>query len=243
MDNKSIIPFNLEAFKAGQKALTRDGRVATFVGICKECHSRSRLCVHIQGCGHLYTYFESGIYPDETQLSPRDLVSMVSRHQSLIDSYDPEDTWQASSQHGEWETIVAGEPMWFESSEYRIHPHNDLIKAQRNGAIIEKWVEAYHPTWFTCYGAPICDEDATYRVMPEEHKTKAFMKGYANTLKILNKRACKAKPTTKTIYEWMVRGEFGYWHLNGLLLTEDEAAKEFAEYEYKKTGRDWEVEV
>ena len=58
-----------------------------------------------------------------------------------------------------------------------------------------------------------------------------------------NSEAFKTEPKTKTVYEWMVRGEFGYWHLNGLLLTEDEAAKEFADYEYKKTGRSWEVEV
>lgn len=218
MTTKPTIPFNLEAFKAGQKALTCDGRVATFVGICEECHPRNRLCVHIQGCGYLYTYFESGIYPDKTQLSPRDLVSMASRHQHLIDSYDSEDTWQASSQHGEWETIVAGEPMWFESSEYRIHQHNDLIKALKNGAKIEckhkgeDWHDASSDDIWSWY------EEAEYRIKPEE-------------------------PETKTIYEWMVKGEFGYWHLNGLLLTEDEAAKEFAEYEYKKTGRSWEVTI
>lgn len=237
-------PFDLEAFKQGRKALTRDGRVATFVGICKECRDSNRLIVHVQGYGAIFTYFVNGGYPDEdSALHSFDLVSMVSRHQHLIDSYDSEDTWQASSQHGEWETIVAGEPMWFESSEYRIHPHNDLIKAQRNGAIIEKWVEAYHPTWFTCYGAPIWDEDATYRVMPEEHKTKAFMKGYANTLKILNKRACKTKPKTKTVHEWIWKNSEGYWFLADVLSTEEEAAEAYSLYEYKKTGRSWEVEV
>lgn len=40
-------PFNLEAFKAGQKALTRDGRVATFVGICEECPNKEQLIAYI----------------------------------------------------------------------------------------------------------------------------------------------------------------------------------------------------
>ena len=53
----------------------------------------------------------------------------------------------------------------------------------------------------------------------------------------------KPEPATKTIYEWIVKGEFGHWNVNGLLLTEDEAAKEFADRKYKKTGRSWEVEV
>ena len=86
-------PFDLEAFKSGQKAITRSGRVATFVGICNECRASNRLVAHILGYDSVFTYFASGVYPDEdNRYSMYDLVSMVSRHQHLIDSYDPTET-------------------------------------------------------------------------------------------------------------------------------------------------------
>ena len=77
-------PFDLDKFKAGHKALTRGGRVATFVGICNECRASNRLVAHIHGYDPVFTYFASGIYPDEdNRYSIYDLVSMVSQHQEL----------------------------------------------------------------------------------------------------------------------------------------------------------------
>lgn len=86
-------PFNLEAFKAGQKALTREGRVATFVGICEDCNDSGKVIFHVSGRqGVLSVPYSGAHYVDWDD----NLVSMVSRHQHLIDSYNPEDTWQWS---------------------------------------------------------------------------------------------------------------------------------------------------
>lgn len=238
-------PFDLEAFKKGHKALTRDGRVATFIGVCEECSELHQLIIHIERKKYTLALQESGTL-FESALSAVDLVSMVSRHQALIDAYDPEDTWQFCKQttyYGtDWETCT-GTPEWNEDEQYRIHPHNDLIKAQRNGAIIEKWVEAHRPCWFTCYGEPDWDEKATYRVMPEEEKTAAFMRGYTKTLKVLNKsQSSTTKPKTKKVYEWMCKAGSGNWVIQPVLYTEEQAYEQ-KWIEYKKTGRSWEVEV
>ena len=219
----NILPFDLESFKAGQKALTRDGRVAMFVGICEACEEFSRLLVLLEGEDQVMFYSLKGTFEQSigTYTESRyDLVSMKSRHQHLIDSYDPEDTWQEGvARHGNLETntfivwFCIDKPSWNEQRDYRLHPHNDLIKAWKKGAKIEisrdglTWEDTDEPAWNVALH---------YRIK---------------------------QTTNKTVYEWMVKGELGYWHLNGLLLTEDEAAKEFADYEYKKTGRHWEWEV
>lgn len=160
----NLIPFDLENFKAGQKALTRNGRIATFIGVCNECRASNRLVAHIHGYDSVFTYFASGVYPDEdNRYSLYDLVSMVSRHQALIDSYDPEDTWQWS-RIGENDWAVAATPSWYETLDYRLHPHNDLIKAHKSGAKIElsrngvKWEDADEPAW---------NKEWHYRIKPE----------------------------------------------------------------------------
>ena len=145
-------PFNLEDFKKGQKALTRDGRVVTFVGVCDECAKQNKLIVNMQGCASTDAYNLDGAFYTNKAQSSYDLVSMVYRHQHLIDSYDPEDTWQVhTKQSGEWVTIE--EPDWDEDYDWRIHPHNDLIKAHKKGAKIEayivgNWVEKPNPDWY-----------------------------------------------------------------------------------------------
>lgn len=156
-------PFDLEAFKAGQKALTRDGRVVTFVAICDTCEYRERMVVKIDGLSHVSAYPIDGICFNQKM----HLVSMVSRRQALIDSYDPEDTWQVYN-YGEWSTLKV-EPEWHEELSYRLHPHNDLIKAWKKGAKIEVfshdgvadeqyWYPAPNPSW---------DENVSYRIKSE----------------------------------------------------------------------------
>ena len=206
--------FNLEAFKNGKKAITRSGRVATFVGICNECRASNRLVAHIQGYDSVFTYFASGVYPDEdNRYSMYDLVSMVSRHQHLIDSYDPEDTWQFKKTIKKvWDTLQNTDPQWLEDYDYRLHPHNDLIKAWKKGAkikayIVGDWVEEPNPDWY---------EDTKYRI----------------------------KPSTKTVYEYIVKNAFGTWSLHTALIEEDEAEDYFKQFKgFVKTGRSWEVEV
>lgn len=156
-------PFDLEAFKKGHKALTRDGRVATFIGVCEECSELHQLIIHIERKKYTSALQESGTL-FESALSAVDLVSMVSRHQHLIDAYDPEDTWQINI-GGVW--CVISEPEWFEDFDYRLHPHNDLIKAHKNGAKIEsyivgEWIEEPTIDWHA---------DTQYRIKP---KTKTI---------------------------------------------------------------------
>ncbi len=150
MNNKPTIPFNLEAFKSGQKALTRDGRVATFVAICEECEEFSRLLVLLKGEEQVMFFSLNGQFeqPIKTYDESRyDLVSMVSRHQALINSYNPEDTWQVYN-IDTWNTL-GGVPNWEEGLNYRLHPHNELIKAWKAGIKILEvtTVEVYEDTY------------------------------------------------------------------------------------------------
>lgn len=206
--------FNLEDFKNGKKALTRDGRVATFVGICDECSDDYKLLAIIAGHNSVSSYFLSGnVYENRKLDSDSDLVSMVSRHQALIDSYDPEDTWQYKIQTYESWFDMPDEPHFEEGRDYRLHPHNDLIKSWKKGAKIEAyivgdWVEEPNPDWY---------EDTQYRIKPEQK--------------------------TKTVYEWLYKIEADRYQLHPYLMDEEEAKVNFGKYAHKKTGRSWEVEV
>lgn len=157
MSEQKQIPFDLEKFKAGQKAYIIEGkcfqyRFTTSEGrICVEYEKALPLCEKIQ------------VYHLETLKK----AHMVSRHQYLIDNYDPEDTWQYKNMQfnpirRNW-AICNGEPEWHEGLNYRLHPHNDTIKAWKKGAKIESyivgdWVEEPNPDW---YG------DTQYRIKPE----------------------------------------------------------------------------
>jgi hypothetical protein len=90
-------------------------------------------------------------------------------HQDLIDSYQEGQAWQFKRINQEsWENCVLllkqmwFEPHWEELYTYRLHPHNDLIQAHRNGAkiqayIVGDWVDEAHPDWY---------EDTQYRIQP-----------------------------------------------------------------------------
>ena len=157
-------PFDLEAFKAGQKALTRLGNIVEYVGFCSKCTEGNRLIGYVN-CGNVWVsrYYENGRHNKDHE-SEFDLVSMVSRHQALIDSYNPEDTWQCKAEGLEWVTLNTDlHPSFDDKYEWRLHPHNDLIKAWKKGAKIEAyivgdWVEEPNPDWY---------EDTQYRIKPE----------------------------------------------------------------------------
>jgi hypothetical protein len=91
-------------------------------------------------------------------------------HQDLINSYKKGQAWQykgATKNTSFWSDSIDDEgdwcePSWLSSVQYRLHPHNDLIQAHRNGAVIEYltedgWVETTNPTW---------NEDTQYRIKP-----------------------------------------------------------------------------
>lgn len=86
-------PFDLEAFKKGQKALTRDGRVATFVGVCEKCGPWHRLFAHIKGETLARNYFGDGTYANQLEPHCLDLVLVGDDTQELIEalkSYTPQ---------------------------------------------------------------------------------------------------------------------------------------------------------
>jgi hypothetical protein len=55
----------------------------------------------------------------------------------------------------------------------------------------------------------------------------------------------KQEPKTKILKKWMSRSDKNsYWWIADFIMTEDEAKIYFeSSYEYKPTGREWEVEV
>jgi hypothetical protein len=58
--------------------------------------------------------------------------------------------------------LMPCEPAWKEDTQYRLHPHNDLIQAHHNDAEIQayirgNWEKATNPTWA---------EDIQYRIKP-----------------------------------------------------------------------------
>ena len=146
-------PFDLEAFKAGQKAI----HVNSF-----SKNTVSFLTVSSKGL-IVFEYDDDGVVSNSTLKTMEDYYVMASRHQALIDAYDPEDTWQFNVKtYDEWFDIK-GKPEWEEGREFRLHPHNDLIKAWKKGAKIEAyivgdWVEEPNPDWY---------EDTKYRIKQE----------------------------------------------------------------------------
>lgn len=74
--------FDLEAFKTGTPAYTRDGRKATFVGICERCEINSKLLAYIEGSPQVAQLFLDGRF-DEYMDEPEDLVRMPTPYDHL----------------------------------------------------------------------------------------------------------------------------------------------------------------
>ena len=50
--------------------------------------------------------------------------------------------------------------------------------------------------------------------------------------------------STKTVYEWMYKAKYSKkWIIAPMLMTDEEASNFYTDFEYKKTGRSFEVEV
>jgi hypothetical protein len=79
-------------------------------------------------------------------------------HQDLIDSYQEGQAWQyRNDSDADWVDLstrfVYRQPAWKKDTQYRLHPHNDLIQAHRNGAKIQvyihgDWVDEPDPDWY-----------------------------------------------------------------------------------------------
>jgi hypothetical protein len=76
-----------------------------------------------------------------------------------MDTYQDGQAWQYRiDDAADWLNLftqfVYQQPAWNEDTQYRLHPHNDLIQAHRNGAKIQAyicgdWVEEPNPDWCT----------------------------------------------------------------------------------------------
>jgi hypothetical protein len=97
-------------------------------------------------------------------------------HQHLVDSYQVGQAWQCMPagtsayrdciRNGVWV-----EPEWDESTAYRLHPHNELIQAHRDGAKIQyyahgEWIEETYPAWY---------EGIQYRIKPDTNIVYEWM--------------------------------------------------------------------
>jgi hypothetical protein len=88
-------------------------------------------------------------------------------HQDLMDSYQDGQSWQYRvDDNTDWVNLftqfACHQPAWYDDTQYRLHPHNELIQAHRNGAKIQAyicgdWVEESNPDWY---------EDTQYRIKP-----------------------------------------------------------------------------
>lgn len=145
-------------------------------------------------------------------------------HQDLIDSYQEGQAWQAyNKSNGEWYNLRKSntwlQPVWDANTEYRLHPHNEVIQAHRNGATIQ-CLDAEFTNWQTI--------DSHAYIWWLEHIQY------------------RVKPNTKTVYEWMYNAKYSKkWIIELMLMTEEEASNFYTntDFEYKKTGRSFEVEV
>jgi hypothetical protein len=101
-----------------------------------------------------------------TNIVLEEVVETRHVHQILMDSYKEGQAWQFSTPNSKGVYMdcisqdVWVEPIWIEHHTYRLHPHNELIRAHRNGEKIQahfcgSWVEQPNPDW---------DEDIRYRI-------------------------------------------------------------------------------
>jgi hypothetical protein len=148
-----------------------------------------------------------------TEVKPRHI------HQDLIDSYRTGQAWQYLEPHmdGLYKDCKSCstwiEPSWNTRNKYRLHPHNDLIQAYRNGAKIQvysnnEWIDIeLEPYWY---------EDSQYRIKPA------------------------VKVVYEWLYKTNFSND---WEISPVLKSEEEAKDFFDRCKYKKTGRSWEVEA
>lgn len=85
--NLIVRPFDLEAFKQGQKAITLDGRLVNFVGVCEKCSPWHKLFAQIEGETLARNYFADGTYRNQVEPCDLDLVLVGDDTQELIEAH------------------------------------------------------------------------------------------------------------------------------------------------------------
>ena len=69
--------FDLDSFKQGMKARTENGAIATFIGICEDCGTFSKVIAHVEGCYGVDTFSTNGTYSKHSGYG-NNLISMIS---------------------------------------------------------------------------------------------------------------------------------------------------------------------
>jgi hypothetical protein len=140
------------------------------------------------------------------------------------------------------------------------HIHQDLIDSYQDGQVWQyrhnskaNWLDlsnhlmSWQPDW---------DENTQYRLHPHNKFIQAYRNGAQ--IQVYNHGKWvdipdpswheddqyRIKPATKIVYEWMFKSKFeNKWMIEEVLLDEEEAKGHFEKHEYRKTGREFEVEV
>jgi hypothetical protein len=139
-------------------------------------------------------------------------------HQDLMDSYQDGQAWQCATKSSQGSYMN--------------------IKNQ------DRWVE---PSWDKCI---------MYRLHPHNTLIQAHLNGAEIQVHncgnwVREPNPCwyednqyRIKPVVKTVYEWMYKTTLSTnWMFEDSPMSEEEAKNHFGEYDYRKTGRSWEIEV
>jgi hypothetical protein len=140
------------------------------------------------------------------------------------------------------------------------HVHQDLIDSYKEG---QAW--QYMSDMGTCYcdckdGDKWIEPDWAINRIYRLHPCNEFIQAYNNGVKIqvyshnewvdvldpywYEDNQYRIKPATKIVYEWMFKSKFeDKWMIEEVLLDEEKAKEHFKEHTYRKTGREFEVEV
>ncbi|WP_416052774.1 hypothetical protein [Cupriavidus basilensis] len=84
-------PFNLEAAKAGEPIVTRDGRAAQFLGHIPECSPASRVVAYIEGQNTVTGFMESGAFLSQGEY-PEDLFMATKKRAYWVNMYQEEES-------------------------------------------------------------------------------------------------------------------------------------------------------
>jgi hypothetical protein len=140
-------------------------------------------------------------------------------HQNLIDSYKEGQAWQykgATKNTSFWVNSIDDDGDWCEPSWLR----SVQYRLHPHNELIQAFNKGAKIEYLTSDGwaettHPTWNEDTQYRI----------------------------KPSTKIVYEWMYKPKSSNnWFIAYMLMDENLAKVELAKYEYRKTGRAWEVE-
>jgi hypothetical protein len=187
---------------------------------------------------------------------------LFTSHLGVTIHYDPSEELTCPFRYGDksiggvWE--LYNRDIWEEVKPR--HVHQDLIDSYQDGQVWQyrhnvnaNWLNlsnhltSWQPDW---------KEDTQYRLHPyndliQAHNSGAKIEYYVRGDWVVDTDPdwyediqYRIKPNTKTVYEWLYKTNFtSNWEISPVLKSEEEAKDFFDRCKYKKTGREFEVEV